>query len=163
MIEYISSFIIGLDWDRSRLHSHQSVEQVVLVDLVLQFLQLLVLLYAVVVHQDHFLLPHVEISKASPEESLLAHIHRVEMIIHCHLHLILKLNCFLLRIGILAGIVEEIINKEVDFVSAGNGCYSKVIVDLDLSLLIVASSSKEHLDNNKDELVLGRSNIGHLI
>lgn len=143
-----------MDRDRSRLHGHQGVEEVAIVDLVLQLLQLLVLLDAVVVHQDHFLLPHVEIVKAGPEETLLAHSRSIEVIVNCHLHLILKLFCVFFSFLILSCIIEDIIHKSVDNIPVGYRCHCKTIVDFDLPLLIIVSCSKEHLDDNKDRFVL---------
>ena len=152
-----------MDRDRSRLHSHQGVEEVALVDLVLQLLQLLVLLDAVVVHQDHFLLPHVEIVKAGPEETLLAQSRRIEVFVYCQLHLILKILRLLSGIRIFFFIVEYIIDEEVDLISVRYRCYCKPVVNLDLSLLIIPSSSKEHLDDHIERLIAVIGKISDLL
>jgi hypothetical protein len=53
----------------------------------------------------------------------------------------------LLCVWIFVGIVEEIKDKEVYLVSIWNRCDCKAI-NHDFSFLVVASASKEHLDDN---------------
>jgi hypothetical protein len=58
----------------------------------------------------------------------------------------------LLCVWILVGIVEEIKDKEVYLVSIWNRCECKAI-NHDISFLVVASASKEHLDDNKHRFI----------
>lgn len=148
MILFDSSLLF-IYWDVSRFHSHESVEEVSGVDFVLQLLQLFVLFDAVVVHQDHTFFPHIEITETSPKESFIAITRSVEVIVDNLLHFLLSLQrlFFSFRIFFCVRFIEDIKNKEVYFISKRNRCYSKSVVNLYLTILVVSSSSKEHLND----------------